>query len=246
MSIVIHTDQYNHWPNHFSSNHIVNLNRFHFIEQSWYTSTRPRHHGDRRCLGCQIGARPSATTMLTRQWLHCRISHRDQSSYAPSQWETSLHCNDGSHWLGAYLDRSLEGGWQLVGFFRLLTAKTRHGLMKKNNTHDITCVYPTGDGLCNNCFDNNFSHIHIKKYTCPNLSILSICLKVLFFPTYKHKRDLECHLVDKRMWMWPGTCGRGRRREKNGDVWNLENLKNNPILVLGELSLTPGRCSAHG
>ena len=35
---------------------------------------------------------------------------RDQSSYAPSQWETSLHCNNVSHWLGAYLDRPLLRG----------------------------------------------------------------------------------------------------------------------------------------
>ena len=32
---------------------------------------------------------------------------RDQPRYAPSQWETALHCNDISHWLGAYLDWSL-------------------------------------------------------------------------------------------------------------------------------------------
>ena len=36
----------------------------------------------------------------------CTIT-RNQSSYAPSQLETSLHCNDVSHWLGAYLDWSL-------------------------------------------------------------------------------------------------------------------------------------------
>ena len=33
-------------------------------------------------------------------------SGRDQSRYAPSQWETSLQCKDVSHWLGAYLDWS--------------------------------------------------------------------------------------------------------------------------------------------
>ena len=33
---------------------------------------------------------------------------RDQSRYAPIQWETSLHCNDVFHWLGAYL------GWSLT------------------------------------------------------------------------------------------------------------------------------------
>ena len=32
---------------------------------------------------------------------------RNQSSYMPSQWETSLQCNDVSHWLGTYLDWSL-------------------------------------------------------------------------------------------------------------------------------------------
>ena len=39
-------------------------------------------------------------------WRTCK--GRDQSSYAPSQWETSLHCNDVSHWLGAYLDWCLH------------------------------------------------------------------------------------------------------------------------------------------
>ena len=33
---------------------------------------------------------------------------RDQSWYALSQWETSLQCNDISHWLGAYLDWSQD------------------------------------------------------------------------------------------------------------------------------------------
>ena len=33
---------------------------------------------------------------------------RDQSRYSPSQWETSLQCNDISHWLGTYLDWSLH------------------------------------------------------------------------------------------------------------------------------------------
>ena len=30
--------------------------------------------------------------------------HRDQSRYAPSQWETLLNCNNISHWLGTYLN----------------------------------------------------------------------------------------------------------------------------------------------
>ena len=34
-------------------------------------------------------------------------SSRDRFVYAPSQWETALHCNAVSHWLGAYTDWSL-------------------------------------------------------------------------------------------------------------------------------------------
>ena len=33
---------------------------------------------------------------------------KDQSRYAPIQWETPLQCNDVSHWLGAYLDWFLQ------------------------------------------------------------------------------------------------------------------------------------------
>ena len=29
--------------------------------------------------------------------------YRDRCVYAPSQWETTLHCNVLSHWLGAYM-----------------------------------------------------------------------------------------------------------------------------------------------
>ena len=38
-----------------------------------------------------------------------RITHyySDDSRFAPSQWETSLHCNDVSHWLGASLESAL-------------------------------------------------------------------------------------------------------------------------------------------
>ena len=40
-------------------------------------------------------------------WYKSLYINRDQSKYAPSQWETSLQCNDVSHWLGANLDWSL-------------------------------------------------------------------------------------------------------------------------------------------
>ena len=40
-------------------------------------------------------------------WSFLHIS-RQQSRYAPSQWETLLQCNNVSHWLGAYLNWSLH------------------------------------------------------------------------------------------------------------------------------------------
>ena len=52
-----------------------------------------------------------------------RHHSRDQSRYVPSQWETSLQCNDLSHWLGAYLESSL-------------IHKTGHKRPKSHNHHD--------------------------------------------------------------------------------------------------------------
>ena len=52
--------------------------------------------------------------MLVKQESPLRISskvgslcHRDHFVYAPSEWETTLHCNVVFHWLGAYAKRSL-------------------------------------------------------------------------------------------------------------------------------------------
>ena len=39
---------------------------------------------------------------------HKLMIYKEQSRYAPSQWETPLKCNDVSHWLSAYLDWSLD------------------------------------------------------------------------------------------------------------------------------------------
>ena len=46
------------------------------------------------------------------------IMSRDQSTCVPNQWQTLLHCNDISHWLGAYLDWSLH---HKKIFFSLMT-----------------------------------------------------------------------------------------------------------------------------
>ena len=50
-------------------------------------------------------------------WLWYNETCRDQSRYLPSQWETSLQCNDVSHWLGTYLDWTWLGHGKNKAFF---------------------------------------------------------------------------------------------------------------------------------
>ena len=57
-------------------------------------------------------------------------SCRNQSRYVPSQWETSLQCNDVSHWLGAYLNRSLH----MHQSYRL------NLIMKMNSLERFLCI----------------------------------------------------------------------------------------------------------
>ena len=67
----------------------------HYLNQCWRRSLSPydvtRPHGDVAVI-----------------WQISFSRFRDQSRYAPSQWEMLLQCNDVSHWLGPYLDWSLK------------------------------------------------------------------------------------------------------------------------------------------
>ena len=49
--------------------------------------------------------------------LTLEITFRDHFVYAPSQWETTLHCNIVSHWLGAYTKWSLYFGLETYCFW---------------------------------------------------------------------------------------------------------------------------------
>ena len=57
---------------------------------------------------------------------------RDQPIYVPSQWKTLLHCNDVSHWLGAYLDSSL---WCVCEYFR------EHFTILLNYNTEVNCSF---------------------------------------------------------------------------------------------------------
>ena len=50
---------------------------------------------------------------------HSKIIYRADSRFAPSQWETALHCKDVSHWLGASLESTLIniGGLLTISIF---------------------------------------------------------------------------------------------------------------------------------
>ena len=59
---------------------------------------------------------PLAIIMISRgicfvctrnMWIRGRDKRRADSRFVPSQWETALHCNDVSHWLGASLESAL-------------------------------------------------------------------------------------------------------------------------------------------
>ena len=55
----------------------------------------------------------------TRHGQRCQYD-RDNFAYAPSQWETTLHCNVVSHWLGVYAK------WSLVGYETLSSTVWHH------------------------------------------------------------------------------------------------------------------------
>ena len=63
------------------------------------------------------------TSLTTISHLHYP---RDLYRYAPSPWETSLHCNDVSHWLGAYLDWSLLSVMLINAAFSLSNEECSH------------------------------------------------------------------------------------------------------------------------
>ena len=47
---------------------------------------------------------------VKQPWRMISYHYRDQPRCAPSKWKTSLHCNDVSHWLVAYIGWSFNKG----------------------------------------------------------------------------------------------------------------------------------------
>ena len=62
------------------------------------------------CTGTLRGYQDSNPTngrQMARPTVHAQHSPRADSTFAPSQWETALLCNDVSHWRGASLESAL-------------------------------------------------------------------------------------------------------------------------------------------
>ena len=66
----------------------------------------------------EVENKPSLSKVIIGKTVYFAVS-RDQSKFAPSQWETLLHCNDVSHWLGACLNWSLWLWSHVRGFISL-------------------------------------------------------------------------------------------------------------------------------
>ena len=65
----------------------------------------------------------------------------DQSRYAPSQWETSLHCNDVSHWLSPYLDWSLQCNvWPATGALTVHLSNISSTIFPLWSQYNLRCV----------------------------------------------------------------------------------------------------------
>ena len=82
--------------------------------------------------------------------------NRDQSRNAPSQWESSLQCNDVYHWLCAYLEWSLhQSNVRVLRGFAVLLAELPYFLLRtlrwRHNDHGgVSNHQPHGCLL--NCF----------------------------------------------------------------------------------------------
>ena len=70
-------------------------------------------------------------TSLWSPPLSAALVYRDHFVYAPSQWQTILHCNVVCHWLGAYTKRSL--GVDFFAFSEVWNTKVFPCL------HDVLC-----------------------------------------------------------------------------------------------------------
>ena len=106
-------------------------------------------------------------------------TYRDDSRFAPSQWETASLCNDVSRWLGASLDSTLQLLYYLCHRLRqniLLQRPQNYPLW--NYTYLVFWVAPKsmkGD------LSNGWMYMYIRSWYChKNVSTAIWCICMCF------------------------------------------------------------------
>ena len=124
---------------------------------------------------------------------HCNTS-RNQSRHAPSQWETSLQCNDVSHWLGAYLNWSLhQKCWSTTHIVEWFQTYLRIWLCKDRYFHWIWSSRDAGDvvTMASRCVCNGTLRFVIfitNLVRMGSVYIPSSCFSFLYFIIENKKR----------------------------------------------------------
>ena len=135
------------------------------------------------------------------------ISHlhypRDQSRYAPSPWETFLHCDDVSHWLVAYLDWSLSvmlintafshSNEEYSPYFLVITHQTQarddiDGLMQKRRNPITNALEYFFLALCHPYKECHLwvSTVHICTATNREYRIGTVDYTVIYFHHFQY------------------------------------------------------------
>ena len=99
---------------------------------------------------------------------------RADTRFAPSHWETSLHCNDVSHWLGASLESTLDYCLLLIVCRRHTICGSCHERVGQHDRVPIgsLCVFGDCGGLqwgsvrVRSCWHAGYSLIFCVSATC--------------------------------------------------------------------------------
>ena len=104
-----------------------------------------------RGLTVLFGGEFSGSTLDYAMWfpllMLCRYMPRDHFVYAPSQWETTLHCNV-SHWLGACTQNVPWIPQSLIQYHIFAPSHQYHNTVSSPSAGIILCMCPANETWC--------------------------------------------------------------------------------------------------
>ena len=139
---------------------------------------------------CQWGTQPLSEPLKTRSLIQ---DGRDHFVYAPCQWETTLHFNVVSHWLGAYTKWSLDGinnKWTWVNstcshkihFIPVMALAGGCGIRSDTRSSELINRWSSSmRTLSSNCW--TLSALWLVSYIYQTLDELLIMIYVMFWVT---------------------------------------------------------------